>query len=181
VLRLASNVDVSLSSSASSLSITSEIETSSVTSDLAVTRFDLTTTDAGGSSVTVPVEIYTVLIGSNQTTRVDFESLATATGGKAFTAANASEVVDALIEAIKVPPRTDTVLMAVDDSGFTANTIVPKIIDVATLLANDVVPDIDDVLQVTSVDQAVGGNVSLDEDIVIFEVDDNFSGIASFT
>jgi len=183
VLRLASNVDVSdvsFSSSASLLSITSEIETSNVTSDLAVTRFDLTTTDAGGYSVTVPVEIYTVLIGSDQTTLADFESLATATGGKTFKAANASEIVDALIEAIKVPPRTDTVLMAVDDTGFTANTIVPKTIDVATLLANDVSPDIDDVLQVISVDQAVGGNVFLDEDIVIFEVDDDFSGIASF-
>ena len=113
VLSLAANVGVSTPSGASALlgsdssafvpmSIEGEIETSRVSDGLAMTTFALETTNAEGSSVTVPVEIFTISIGGDATTRADFESLATATGGQAF-AANDSGLVNSIIEAIEVP------------------------------------------------------------------------------
>jgi Ca2+-binding RTX toxin-like protein len=108
VLSLAANVGVGVSGSASAaLSIAGEIETSDVAEGLTVTRFALDTTDeVTNDPISVPVEIFTVLIGSDPTTRADFQGLADATGGQAFNAANASEVVAALLEAIETPINT---------------------------------------------------------------------------
>lgn len=104
VLELASDVGASISnSSLRSMSIPGEIETSSVVDGLTVTRFAIAAVDTNGQPVTIPVEIFTVLIGNDPTTAADFESLAAATGGEAFTAADASQVVDALITAIEAP------------------------------------------------------------------------------
>jgi Ca2+-binding RTX toxin-like protein len=89
------------------MSIAGDIGTSSVSDGLALTRFSITAAEVGGSSVTYPVEIFTVLIGDDSTTRNDFTSLASATGGKIFTAANASEVVQTLISVIQTPITTD--------------------------------------------------------------------------
>ena len=77
------------------------------------------TTDADGSTTKVPVEIFTILIGNDSTTRADFESLATATGGQAFAAADASEVVDALIKAIETPTVVNNTPIAIEDTFVT--------------------------------------------------------------
>lgn len=73
VLALASNVGTSFSSNnfLTSMSIASDIETSNVTSGLAVTRFALEAMDANSAPVTIPVEIFTVLIGNDPTTTAD--------------------------------------------------------------------------------------------------------------
>jgi hypothetical protein len=49
-----------------------------------------------------PVILYPVLVGSDSTAAAYFSGLAEGTGGEMFSAANASEVVDAILEAIKV-------------------------------------------------------------------------------
>jgi Ca2+-binding RTX toxin-like protein len=189
VLELAS--DVKVSGDLMPLSIAGDIETSRLASGLAVTRFTLTAADADSNPIAIPVEIFTILIGNDPKTRADFESLAAATGGKAFSAADASEVVNTLIVAIKAPEgrndvpiavddRKNDAPIAVDDRGFTANTIIPKTIAVTTLLANDTDVNAGDVLQLTGVDRAIGGSVSLEGETVVFEVNDDFSGTASF-
>ncbi|NEQ39496.1 MAG: type I secretion C-terminal target domain-containing protein [Okeania sp. SIO3I5] len=107
VLELASDVGVSRSaSSLSASSIASDIETSSVNDNLAVTRFALQTTESDGTSTTVPVEIFTIMVGSNSAASTDFQNLATETGGEFFNPANASEVVDAILAAIGTPIET---------------------------------------------------------------------------
>lgn len=105
VLALAANIGVATPAAPfAAMSIAGDVDTSSVSDGLALTRFRMVAAEANGSSFTYPVEIFTVLIGNDLTTRNDFSSLASATGGKTFTAANASEVVQALIAAIKTPP-----------------------------------------------------------------------------
>jgi Ca2+-binding RTX toxin-like protein len=105
VLALASNIGVvTPAAPIAAMSIAGDVDTSSVSDGLALTRFRIVAAEADGSSFAYPVEIFTVLIGNDLTTRNDFSSLASATGGKTFTAANASEVVQALIAAIKTPP-----------------------------------------------------------------------------
>lgn len=98
VLALASNVGNSVSgmSSPRAMSIAGDIETSNITNNLAVTRFALET----DAQTKIPVEIFTILIGNNTETAADFESLATATGGKALNAADSSKIVDVIIEAL---------------------------------------------------------------------------------
>jgi len=91
VVELASDVGASVSGG---------VQTNSLSTNLALTTFDVTTTE---SEQPIPVEIFTVQVGNDPATAADFESLATATGGKTFNAANASEVVDALLEAIETP------------------------------------------------------------------------------
>jgi Ca2+-binding RTX toxin-like protein len=100
------------------MSIGGDIETSNVVSGLAVTRFAVTGADAVGAPLTIPVEIFTILIGDDPTTAADFKSLATATSGKTFSVADASEVVAALIAAIKVPP---VVTVGKTESGGNGN------------------------------------------------------------
>ncbi len=107
VLALASNVgnSVSASSLPSSMSITGDIKTSNIASNLAVTRFALQT----DNQAKIPVEIFTILIGNDSRTAADFQSLATATGGKALNAADASEIVDVIIEALGTSAQNQTV------------------------------------------------------------------------
>ncbi|MGK7892633.1 MAG: VWA domain-containing protein [Xenococcus sp. (in: cyanobacteria)] len=109
VTALASNVNASISgSSLSSLSIASEIETTNIADNLAVTRFalqtDAPTTTPTDAPTTTPVEIFTILIGNDSETAADFQSLATATGGQSFNALDASEIVDVIITAIQASP-----------------------------------------------------------------------------
>ncbi len=171
VLSLAANVGVSVPSSPSTfasasafsfapLSIAGDIETSRVSDGLAMTTFALETLDADGSTITVPVEIFTILIGNDFTTRTDFESLATATGGQAFAAANASEVVDALIEAIETPTVVNNAPLAVEDI-FVTDEDISLSLDVLT---ND--SDLDgDVLTISEINgliAEVGTEITLD-------------------
>lgn len=174
VLALASNVGTSLSSSdlLTSMSIASDIETSSVASGLAVTRFAVTAMDADGAPVTIPVEIFTVLIGNDPTTTADFESLAAATGGKTFNAANASEVVDALIAAIKTPidqtPINKTPIAQDDTATTQQNTAVN-----VPVLINDSDPD-GDALAIKSFTQGSNGMVTLNDNSTSGDTTDDF-------
>lgn len=174
VLALASNVGTSLSSSdlLTSMSIASDIETSSVASGLAVTRFAVTTMDADGAPVTIPVEIFTVLIGNDPTATADFESLAAATGGKTFNAANASEVVDALIAAIKAPidktPINKTPIAQDDTATTQQNTAVN-----VPVLINDSDSD-GDALAIKSFTQGSNGMVTLNDNGTSGDTTDDF-------
>lgn len=163
VLALASNVGTSLSSSdlLTSMSIAGDIETSSVASGLAVTRFAVTAMDADGAPVTIPVEIFTVVIGNDPTTTADFESLAAATGGKTFNAANASEVVDALIAAIKTPIDKTPINEAPIAQDDTATTQQNTAVNVPVLI-NDSDPD-GDALAIKSFTQGSNGMVTLND------------------
>ena len=107
VLALAANAAVATPAApVARMSIVGNINSSSVTDGLALTRFSISEATAEGSVVSYPIEIYTVLIGNDPTTRNDFESLSSATGGKLFTADNASQVVQALISVIQTPINT---------------------------------------------------------------------------
>ena len=173
VLALASNVGTSLPNSyLTSMSIASDIETSSFASDLAVTRFAVTAMDADGAPVTIPVEIFTVLIGNDPTTTADFESLAAATGGKTFNAANASEVVNALLAAIKTPldktPINKTPIAQDDTATTQQNTAVN-----VPVLINDSDSD-GDALAIKSFTQGSNGMVTLNDNATSSVTTDDF-------
>ena len=63
VLKLAANVGINIPNRRA-LSITGDIETSSVTSDLSITRFALATENSDGTTVAIPVEIFSILISN---------------------------------------------------------------------------------------------------------------------
>ncbi|WP_080601650.1 cadherin domain-containing protein [Microcystis aeruginosa] len=117
VLELAANIGVSIPSTLRSMSIVGDIETSSVTTGLTATRFSVSTVDAEGTEETFPVQIFTILIGNDPTTAADFNSLATQTGGKAFTAADAGEIVPKILEVID--EVTTIVTLAVSPGSVT--------------------------------------------------------------
>lgn len=163
VLNLAANVGVSTPTSPLSfapLSIAGDIETSEISDSLTVTTFSIETTEADGAIITVPVEIFTVLIGNDPTTRTDFESLARATGGQAFAAANASEVVDALIKAIETPIVVNNIPTALEDT-FVTDEDISLTLDILT---NDSDPDGDvlTISEINGVSVEVGTELILD-------------------
>ncbi len=103
VLELAADVGVGGAGSRQSRSISRRSNTERLGNGVAVTRFAVQTRNASGTEVTVPVEIFTIVIGSSTSSAGrDFAQLS-ATGGEGFTARNANEAVDALIEALKTP------------------------------------------------------------------------------
>ena len=167
VLRLAADVGVSVPSSPlRATSIKGDIETSSLTSGLTVTRFAMTAVASDGSPITIPVEIFTVLIGNDPTTTADFTSLASATGGKTFNSADASGVVDALIAAIVTPPiPTNKVPIAQNDAATTQQNKAVSI----NVLSNDSDPD-GDKLAIKDFDfvQASKGTVTQSGDSLIY-------------
>jgi Ca2+-binding RTX toxin-like protein len=103
VLELAADVGVGGAGSRESRSISRRSNTEHLGNGVAVTRFAVQTRNASGTEVTVPVEIFTIVIGSSTSSAGrDFAQLS-ATGGEGFTARNANEAVDALIEALRTP------------------------------------------------------------------------------
>ncbi|MBG1270807.1 Ig-like domain-containing protein [Nostoc sp. WHI] len=191
VLRLAADVGVESVPSAPSLrtfSIASDIESSNLSSDLVVTRFEIEEVSADGRIIKVPVEIFTVLIGNDPTTRADFENLASTTGGQFLTAATASDLVDVLIKAIESPGgRTNQPPVAVDDNA-TTNQKNPVTINV---LFNDSDPD-RNIIAISTFDStsAKGGSIvlndnatpdNLTDDLLVYSPLSNFSGSDSFS
>ncbi len=171
VLSLAANVGVSTPTSPSTfasasafsfapLSIVGDIKTSRVNEGLAMTTFAIETLDADGSTITVAVEIFTILIGNDPTTRADFESLATATGGKAFAAANASEVVDALIKAIETPTIVNNPPLAVKDT-FVTDEDISLTLDVL-INDSDLDGDVLTISEINGITAEVGTELTLD-------------------
>lgn len=134
VVKLASDVAVSNISGLRALSIAGDIETSTVTNGLALTRFALSALDAEDAAVTIPVQIFTIIIGNEPTTVADFTSLATETGGKTFNAADAGEIVSVILDAI------DEATQAPIAIGETINTDTGTIFTI-DVLANDSDPN----------------------------------------
>ena len=178
VLSLAAGADVSTPTvvasastsieplSFASLSIDGDIETSRLSDDLAMTTFALESTDAEGSTVTVPVEIFTILIGGDASTRADFESLATATSGQAFSA-SASGLVDSIIEIIETPTGL----------YFTTDEDTSVVIQSAELLNNDT----GEILSLVEINSSFNGTAVINANgNVEFTPDANFNGKASF-
>jgi Ca2+-binding RTX toxin-like protein len=190
VLSLAANVGGSVSSNRTSpvssstsnlapLSIVGKIETSQVNEGLAKTTFDIQTLDANGSTTTAPVEIFTVLIGNDPTTYNDFNSLATATGGRSFTTSSTSELVNSLIQAIEVP-AINTPPIAVDDK-LTIDEDVSTTVLATDLLSNDSDINSVDTLRIIGVDNVINGTASINSGGNInFTPTAEFSGKASF-
>ena len=79
------------------------------------------TATATGSPI--PVQIFTVAIGSDPTTASEFADIADFSGGTAFAAADATEIVDALLEVISLPIFTiqaESASAMEGDAGVTA-------------------------------------------------------------
>lgn len=167
VLELASDVGVTIESNIASLKISEDITNSTITDGLALTSFMVTAEAADGTEVKIPVEIFTILIGNDSTTRTDFESLTTATGGKSFNVANASEIVDALIAVITAPDNVSPV--AQDDSVTTRQETAVNI----SVLSNDSDPD-GDILSIESFTQGANGLVTLNDNGTIDDILDDF-------
>jgi hypothetical protein len=74
-----------------------------VTDDIALTTFSLASEAEDGPGIPIPVQIFTVAIGSNTSTIAEFEAIADETGGDDFRAADASEIVETLLEIINLP------------------------------------------------------------------------------
>ena len=158
VLELASDVGASVSGG---------VQTNSLSTNLALTTFDVTTAE---SEQPIPVEIFTVQVGNDPATAADFESLATATGGEAFNAANASEVVDALLEAIETPIEDrNTAPIAQDDTATTQQETAVEI----PVLENDSDSD-GDSLAIESFIQGSQGTVTLNDNNTADETGDDF-------
>lgn len=68
------------------------------------TLLHLQVTDAEGAPAVIKVEIFTVLVGFDSSAKSAFEQIAGDNSGRFFSAANASEVVKALLEAVTAPP-----------------------------------------------------------------------------
>jgi uncharacterized protein len=70
-----------------------------------------------------------------------------------------------------------------NDSGFTANQSVTKLIPIATLLANDTDPDANTTLSIVpnGFSGVVGGSVALNGNNIVFTPNTTFSGAARFT
>jgi len=92
---LGADIDASVSASAFS--------TVDVSKDIVLTSFRLSAETEGEEMVTVPVQIFTVAIGSNSDTAAEYESISEATGGDDFSAVGAADIVDTLLEIINLP------------------------------------------------------------------------------
>jgi|GEM_PF-2429200 len=111
-----------------------------------------------------PVQIFTVTIGNNPSTIAEYTDIATSTDGQTFTATDATEIVDALLEIISLPIYSlavDTVSLNEGDAGITTvtYTLTRDIADAAATVTLGVTGDTDgaDTSGVaTTVDFAVG-------------------------
>jgi hypothetical protein len=81
---------------------------------------------AASSAAAVPVEIFTVVVGSSSAARSSFGEIAAENAGRAFTAADASEVVEVILEAVRSPP-----IVADGDPLFDGAFYLDRYVDVA--------------------------------------------------
>lgn len=95
VYSLAADLNVDIGSSLASFAISDEIS---------LMTFDARHLDPlTGVETVTPVQIFTVAIGGDPSAAAEFAEIAEETGGTAFTAANASEAVDKLLEVLTLP------------------------------------------------------------------------------
>ncbi len=103
VLRLARDLDVSVSAETRSEALSDE-----------VTKTTLSVTSKGAEGDTLSVEIFTIVIGTDPTTRDEFAALAEETGGEALSSADATEIADVLFDAIQTGTDGDDVIIGND-------------------------------------------------------------------
>lgn len=102
------------------------IQPQALSASLSLTTLSLASTEA---EFTPTVEIFTVFIGGNSAARQEYDDLAEATGGQVFSAANASEVVAALIDAIEspggnTPPVAQNDVFGVDEDNLLTGNVL---------------------------------------------------------
>ncbi len=136
VIALANNLGVGVGVTApESISAFSSVE---VTNDIALTTFSLAAAVEDGPTVSIPVQIFTVAIGSDPSTIAEFEAIAGDTDGGDFRAADASEIVEALLEVINLPIYTISATLRALSEGNSGSTNVDVIVqrDVGTNAAD---------------------------------------------
>lgn len=103
-----------------------QLATQQLSSSLFLSSLAISTTE---ESDPIPVQVFTVIVGNSQAAIQALTSLAEDTGGRAFTAANASEVVDAILDAIEAPANEPPV--ATDDSfdGLFGETVAGNVLE----------------------------------------------------
>ncbi|MBD2255253.1 Ig-like domain-containing protein [Nostoc parmelioides] len=162
VVQLASNVEVSINGGLRAFSISGDIKTSNVTEGLARTSFTLSAVNAEDVEVKIPVQIFTIIIGNNSRTIADFTSLTEATGGKSFRAADAREIVSAILDAIDEATQAPVAL------GDSINTDTATILAI-DVLANDSDPNADPltITKIQNQDITTGNQITLSSGAVI--------------
>ncbi|VEP17968.1 hypothetical protein H1P_6640002 [Hyella patelloides LEGE 07179] len=174
VLSLAANTGVSLPNTlldSAPISILGDVATTQVNEGLAKTAFAIETLDADGETIAVPVEIFTILIGNNATARNSFENLATSTGGQASAVNNASEIVEAIIQAINF---SDDYKIATDED--TSVTILAS-----ELFNNNSDIDPENILSIVEINNLFNGTAIINEEGNIeFTPNSNFNGKIKF-
>ncbi|MFN6500828.1 MAG: SdiA-regulated domain-containing protein [Nostoc sp. DedQUE01] len=115
-------------------------------------------------------------------TSLDFETKSSYAVTVAVDDANVGSTPDASTNFILAVTNVNETPTANNDSGFTANQSVAKLIPIATLLANDTDPDANTTLSIlpNGFSNVVGGSVALSSTNVIFTPNSSFSGTASF-
>ncbi|MDZ8025178.1 MAG: SdiA-regulated domain-containing protein [Nostoc sp. DedQUE11] len=115
-------------------------------------------------------------------TSLDFETKSSYAVTVAVDDANVGSTPDASTNFILAVTNVNETPTANNDSGFTANQSVAKLIPIATLLANDTDPDANTTLSIlpNGFSNVVGGSVALSNTNVIFTPNSSFSGTASF-
>jgi hypothetical protein len=97
--------------------------TMALSESVSMTTFEVMEADAETGAVKlIPVQIFTVAIGGDGATISEFEEIAAETGGEGFQAADASEIVDTLLEVISLPiysVNAATDALAEGDDGTT--------------------------------------------------------------
>ena len=114
VIALAANLGVDLGSST-----LSSLSTVDITEDISLTTLNSV---SASTALPIPVQIFTVAIGSDSGAIDEFDAIAEDTGGAAFQSADATEIVDTLLEIINLPIYTlssSTVSVIEGDSGQT--------------------------------------------------------------
>ncbi|WP_445636577.1 LTD domain-containing protein [Nostoc sp. DSM 114161] len=115
-------------------------------------------------------------------TSLDFETKSSYAVTVAVDDANVGSTPDASTNFILKVTDVNETPTANNDSGFTANQSVAKLIPIATVLANDTDPDANTTLSIlpNGFTNVVGGSVAISGTNVIFTPNSSFSGTASF-
>jgi pimeloyl-ACP methyl ester carboxylesterase len=96
------------------------LSTVALSEAVSMTTFTASETDpTTGVETPIPVQIFTVAIGSNSGTIREFEEIASETGGEDFRATGAADIVETLLEVINLPIYSITAAAASTPEGDT--------------------------------------------------------------
>lgn len=107
VEELAKNLNTSIDDE---LSVLQRNETIDDSKGIIKTTLEVSALKTSGETITSSVEIFTILVGSNSEAKEAFTTIAETSGGSTFTATDATEIVDVLLEVIEseTPPTTSS-------------------------------------------------------------------------